>query len=124
MDEKRLTFPCTKDCLVYACCDKLCMKYRDYVEESYRQQKYHCFKIVPPPPKQIQELSELMNRVEDKNFRVQYYPGQDVLIISHLPEEVLVAVIPNIRKKKDIMSYPTFPKELKGENLGNPKNTR
>ena len=115
MDEKRLEFPCTKKCLVYSSCQKLCWPYRDYVQEAYRQEKYKCFKIIPSPPKQIQELSIILNKVEHDTFKVQYIPASDLLMISHKELEMLTALITNVRKRTDILSYHSFPEELKWE---------
>ena len=112
MDNKMMEFPCTKKCLVYACCNKICWAYTDYVEEAFREQKYKCFKIIPPPPKQIQELSELMNRVEHHTHKAKYYPASDLLIVYAPDNETLVAVIGEIRKRKDIKRHHNFPKEL------------
>jgi len=113
MDEKRLEFPCTNKCLVYASCNNLCMIYRDYVEEAYRQQKYRCFKIIPPPPLQIQQLSELMNRVKDDKWLVNYYPAEDMLIIAFEVKEVIATIMGKIRKRKNLHDHPSFPDELK-----------
>ena len=113
MDEKRLEFPCTNKCLVYASCKTLCWPYRDYIEEAYRERKYRCFKIVPPPPLQIQQLSELMNRVKDKQWLINYYPAEDMLLISFEVTEVLAAIMGNIRKRKNLHDHPSFPDELK-----------
>jgi len=117
MDEKRLEFPCTNQCLVYASCTKLCMPYRDYVQEAYRQEKYRCFKIIPELPNQIKELAILLNQVEHNDYLVQYIPATDLLMISFKELEMIVALIKNIRKRKNITSYHSFPKELKWEKI-------
>ena len=113
MDDKRIEFPCTKKCLVYASCQTVCFEYRDYVEESYRMHKYRCFKIIPPPPKQIQQLSELMNRVEDPWLLISYYPEADILVITDKSKGYPKSVMSNIRKRKNLHSYSNFPQELK-----------
>lgn len=117
MDEKIIKFPCTNKCLVYASCTKLCWPYRDYVEEAYRELKYRVFKIVPSPPLQIQQLSELMNRVEDDTFIVKYYPAEDMLIIYNKEtfhdRIVPIVAIGRVRKRINLHDHPTFPKELK-----------
>lgn len=113
MDDKIIEFPCTKKCLVYASCRAPCWDYRNYVEDSYRMYKYRCFKIIPPPPKQIQELSKLMNRVENPWFVVHYYPVTDMLIISDKARESPHAIMSNVRRRKDLHSYSKFPEELK-----------
>jgi len=113
MNEKRLEFPCTKKCLVYASCKKLCWPYRDYVQESYRMYKYRCFKIIPPPPKQIQELTELLNRIEGNTYKASYYPSDDILIIYEVENDSIASVIGQIRKRKDLYTHPNFPEELK-----------
>lgn len=110
-----MEFPCTNKCLVYASCNKLCMPYRDYVQEAYRQEKYHCFKIIPSIPKQIRELAILMNRVHDGEYLVQYIPSSDLLMISHVHMEMITSLITNVRKRKDVYSYHSFPNELKGD---------
>jgi len=110
--DKQIEFPCTNKCLVYASCQKLCMPYRDYVEEAYRERKYKCFKIVPPPPLQIQQLSELMNRIEDGLFSVKYFPTDDILMIS-LANDELITIMGRVRKRKNLHDNPKFPEELK-----------
>ena len=106
-------FPCTKKCLVYSCCQRVCWPYRYYVQDVYQQVKYECFEIDPPPPKQIQELAILMNQVANEIWGVQYTTQSDLLTISHRDLELLVSVISNVRKRKDILSYHSFPEELK-----------
>jgi len=120
MDEKRIEFPCTKKCLVYASCNRPCWDYKSYVEEAYRQDRYKCFKLVPEPPQQIKELSVFMNRVQNKeDYAFSYYPSSDLLIISNNEKDgiVPVAIINDVRKRDSIMEAKNFPQELKnGEN--------
>jgi hypothetical protein len=88
------------------------MPYRDYVEESFRMYKYRCFKIIPPQPKQIHQLSILMNRVEDGLFSVKYFPTDDILMIS-LANDELITIMGSVRKRKNLHDHPKFPEELK-----------
>ncbi len=111
--DKQMKFPCTKQCLVYASCQKICWPYRDYIEEAFRQRKYRCFKIIPPPPLQIQQLSKLMNRVSDGTWLVQYFPSEDTLLISYEKKEQLVSVIGDVRKRNNLYTIRSFPEELK-----------
>ena len=113
MDEKRLEFPCTKKCLVYASCQTVCQTYKDYIQESCRMYKYRCFIIIPFPPKQIQQLTVLMNRLAHPDYLVNYFPNDDYLIISDCKREMPIAIMGKIRKRKDLHSHPNFPEELK-----------
>lgn len=122
MDEKRLEFPCTKNCLVYASCQELCTPYRDYIQEAFRERKYGCFKIIPPPPKQIQELTKLLNRVRSPNYEATYYTDADMFVVYEETYEITdgehyvltpILTIKNVRMREDLMSHEYFPEELK-----------
>ncbi len=122
MVTKKLEFPCTKQCLVYASCKEICTPYRDYVQEAYKEKKYRCFRIVPPPPKQIQELSEIMNRIERHDYKVIYYTDVDMFVVFTKEPELLdgehysdriIATLNDVRKRTDLKSHKDFPEELK-----------
>lgn len=112
MVRKKLVFPCTKECLVYASCTKLCWEYKNYVNEVIQAQKYRHSIVFPQPPQSIRELAELLLRGRNKQFSIHYYPSSDVIIIGDREPVIPLAVIPYIRKRENIIGHPKFPKEL------------
>ena len=113
MDDQNINFPCTNKCLVFASCTILCMKYIDYVQETYRSKKYGCFKIIPDPPQQIQELAEILNRVEGDKYVFNYYPYKDLVIISLKSSPKLCSIIHSIRKLDTLKYNERFPEDFR-----------
>lgn len=113
MDDKFLDFPCTKQCLVYACCNLPCDPYKNYVQEAFTSRKYGCFKIIPEPPQQIQELAEILNRVEGDKYMFSYYTASDVALISYKTPPSLCSVIAKIRKETTLKYHKDFPEDFR-----------
>jgi len=89
------------------------MPYMDYVQDVFRSSKYRCFKIIPDPPQQIQELSDIINRVEGDKYKFSYYPGQDIAVIHYKDPFNMVCVIGFIRKVTSLKYHPRFPEDFR-----------
>ena len=79
---------------------------------TLQAQQYRQSIVFPPPPQSIRELAELVNRATNKWFSILYYPSLDVMIISSKSPVMLVATIPEIRKRTGIINHRKFPKAL------------
>lgn len=110
MIEKR-KYPCGRECLVWASCSEPCDEYRAYLELAYRQAKYHCFEIEPPPPTIVRELVTILLHPQG-NYELCYLYDHDSFRIANQKEELLV-FISAVRKKPNLHSHSTLPEKLK-----------